>query len=108
MRCKNPIKIGATFSIDITRVSNDEPVNLTGVDIESYLKHPKFGNYEMDVEITNAAQGQVKLSLDADTTASMLAGDYTWDIAFTDTNGEVEIFPKDNEVIITFIKGATK
>ena len=108
MLCKNPIKIGATFTIDITRVSNDDPVDLTGVEVESFLKHPKFGNYEMDVEIVNAAQGQIKLSLDADTTESMLPGDYIWDIAFTNPDGTVEIFPKDNQVILTFVKGATK
>lgn len=109
MNCKNPIKIGATFSVNMQRMSNGTPVSLTGVSIESYVKHPKFGNYEMDVAVTNAAEGRVTLTLDADTTAGMLPGNYIWDVAFTDSDGTVEVFPKENdEVILTFIKGATK
>lgn len=108
MRCKNPIKIGATFSIDIQRISSGEPIDITGMEIESTLKHPKFGEYEMEIEMVDPVEGQFRLVLDADTTADILPGDYLWDLSFTDSSGNVEIFPKDNDVVITFIKGATK
>lgn len=107
--CKNPIKIGATLSVDIQRTSNGEPVDITDLTVESFIKHPKFGTYEMDVEIVNEELGQIKLVLSSDVTAELIPGDYIWDIAFTDDEGMVEVFPKDNEqVILTFIKGATK
>lgn len=108
MDCKNPIKIGATLSINIARHNGDEPVDLTGVQIESMLRHTRFGSYEMDVEIIDAPLGQIKLVLSGDDTANLPAGDYSWDIKFTDPNGDIEIFPKDGNVILSFVKGATR
>lgn len=108
MANKYPIKIGATLGIELQRVSGADPVPLTGVDVVSFVRHPKFGKYEMDVEIVDQDEGRIRLVLDADTTARMLPGDYLWDVAYTDPNGEVEVFPKDNEkIILTFDKGAS-
>lgn len=108
MSNKYPIKIGATFSVALQRVSGGNPVPLTGVEVTSFLKHPKFGKYELDVMIVDEAEGRVRLVLDADTTARMTPGDYLWDVTYTDPDGEVEVFPKDNkQVILQFIKGAS-
>lgn len=107
MDCANYIKIGSTLTIDITRVNGDDPVPLTNVEIESYIKHNKYGSYEMEVEVIDELEGQIKLTLDADTTVNMPSGDYEWDIKFTDPDGKVEKFPKNNNVILTFTKGPT-
>jgi hypothetical protein len=108
MRCKQPIKIGATLGINLQRTSNGVPFPITNTDVESFLKHPKFGRFEMDVTIVDAATGRVRLELDADATARLLPADYEWDVAFTDQDGKVEIFPKEEPLIFTFSKGATK
>lgn len=107
MTCKNYIKIGATLSIDIERVEGEAPVSLSGSSIESYLRHPKYGTYELNLEEIDLDNGQIRLYMDADDTAIMAEGDYIWDIKFVDPDGNTEIFPKDNQVVLTFIKGAT-
>lgn len=108
MDCKNDIKIGATLSIDITRVSGTQPVPLVNTQIASQLRHNKFGVYDMDVIMVNSPNGEFTLLLSADDTANMPAGDYQWDVMFTDADGTVEIFPKNGNVILTFVKGATR
>jgi len=108
MTCKNEIKLGATFSVDLQRVSSGVPVDLTGYEIESFLKHPKFGEYELDVVNVALLDGRIKLVLESDITSGMIPGTYIWDIRFTHpVSGEVEVFPKDNSVEITFVRGAT-
>lgn len=107
MQCKNEMKIGATCSIILQRVAGEVPIDITNTEINSAIYHPKFGRYELDVTVTNALEGRCILVLDADTTSRMIPGDYFWDISFTDSDGTVETFPKNNKTIITFIKGAT-
>lgn len=112
MASKNQIKIGASLKIDLTRTTTNEagatvPVSLTGVEVTSALKHPKFGVFPFEVEVISAPLGQVRLVLEAAQTLRMLPGEYTWDIVFADNNDNVEIFPKDNKVIFEFIKGST-
>lgn len=107
MQCKNEIKIGATLLIEIQRVSNNVAVDITDTTIESFISHPKFGQYELDVEIVEPTEGKFRLILDADTTSGMLPGEYIWDMSFTDPDGNVEIFPKNENVILKFCRGAT-
>lgn len=108
MQCKNEIKIGSTLRINLQRVSGETPVSLANTEITSAISHPKFGRYELDVEVTEPEEGRVLLVLDADTTARMIPGDYVWDISFTDSDGITEKFPKNNKTILTFIKGPTQ
>ena len=102
MKCKNHIKVGATLTINLQRVSGSVPVSLENIEIESSIRHPKFGTYEMDVEIVDTDTGQVKLTLDSDTTSRITPGEYVWSISFTEPDGTVEIFPKDNSTTLTF------
>ena len=104
---KHNIKIGATVKFDIRRVSNNTPVDLTGWEIESFLKHPKFGRIELEVTEVNLPDGHIRLTLDEDTSASLVPAEYVWDIKYTKPDGDVEIFPKDNTVIFNFIRGAS-
>lgn len=105
---KNEIKIGATLSVDIQRVSNGNPIDLTNYEVTSELKHPKFGVFPLEVEITDAEEGRVRGVMEADRTKKMLPGEYIWDIKYVDPDGNTEIFPKNNSLTVTFIKGATR
>lgn len=105
---KNYIKLGATLSVDVQRVSNGVPVNLTGYEVTSELRHTKFGIFPLDVEIVNAEEGRIRGVMEADATKKLIPGEYIWDIKYVDIDGVSEIFPKDNSLTLTFIKGATR
>ena len=104
---KHDVKIGATVTFNIRRMSNGEPLDLTGWDIISFLRHPKFGKVELTVSDLVPSEGSLNLILDETVSSTMVPAEYIWDIKYIKPDGDVEIFPRDNSVIFNFIKGAS-
>lgn len=107
MANKCEAKIGETIEIDLTRVADGQVIPLGNAIVTSALIHKKFGTWNMDVTVIDAEGGQVEITLAASETARMLEGEYIWEVTYTEPDGLVEKFPKNNEqVIFEMVKGA--
>jgi len=100
---------GATFNVDIDLTeANSAPVNVTGYTFTSSLRKSYYSSRvtaNLVVSITNAANGNVSLSLAAANTANIRAGRYVFDIKQLDTSN---ITTRVVEGIITVNPQVTK
>lgn len=100
---------GATFNVDIDLTeANSAPVNVTGYTFTSSLRKSYYSSRvtaNLVVSITNAANGNVSLSLAAANTANIKAGRYVFDIKQLDTSN---ITTRVIEGIITVNPQVTK
>lgn len=82
---------GSTFSAIITLTNQDgTPMNLTGYSVASQFRksYASSTGYTFTATIYNAATGQVRLQLPANTSSAIPAGRYLYDIEITSGSGE--------------------
>lgn len=85
---------GATFSTVIT-VTDDTlnlPANIANYNIISYIRKSYYtanATANMICTIIDASNGNVSITLDANTTSNIKAGRYVYDVKATDTGGVV-------------------
>lgn len=109
MGTKANLKIdqGSDYATTITLTDdNGDPLELLGytgqAQIRKYYTSSVF--YEFDVAI-NEVTGQVTLSIDSETTNSIVAGRYVYDVELTDITGTVS---RVLEGIVTITPGVTR
>ena len=101
---------GATFN-NIINLSDDitnSNVNISGYVVRSQMRRSYYSanaTANITCTITNAAQGEITMNLNANTTASIKAGRYLFDLETVDTLGTVS---RVLEGIITVTPGITR
>lgn len=100
---------GATFStvITVTDDSTTLPANIQGYSFQSMIRKSYYtanASANMLCSIVDSANGNVSISLDANTTANIKAGRYVYDVKATNTGGVVT---RILEGIITITPQAT-
>lgn len=84
---------GTTFTTSITLDDIDGvPYDLTGIQAKSQIRKSYYSaNTTADfiINITDPAAGTIFMKLDANTTTSMAAGRYVYDVAIKDTANNV-------------------
>lgn len=101
---------GATFNniINLSDDINNEAVNVSGFTIRSQMRRSYYSanaTANITCTITNAAQGEITMNLNANTTANIKAGRYLFDLETVDTLGTVS---RVLEGIITVTPGITR
>lgn len=85
---------GTDFN-SVIQLSDDptnEYINVAGYQITSYLRRSYYSantSANLICAVTDAANGEITLSLDAAHTANIKAGRYLFDVKIVDTNGHV-------------------
>lgn len=101
---------GATFN-NIINLSDDisnANINITGYIVRSQMRRSYYSanaTANITCTITNAAQGEITMNLNANTTANIKAGRYLFDLETIDTLGTVS---RVLEGIITVTPGITR
>lgn len=101
---------GATFN-NIINLSDDitnSNVNISGYVVRSQMRRSYYSanaTANITCTITNAAQGEITMNLNANTTANIKAGRYLFDLETVDTIGTVS---RVLEGIITVTPGITR
>lgn len=103
------IESGATFSteITVTESGTGNPKDLEDFTARSQLRKSYYSTSatSFDVEITDAANGIITMSLSSSDTANLRAGRYVYDVEIENTqNTVIRIF----EGIITVIPNVTR
>ena len=101
---------GATFNniINLSDDINNEAVNVSGFTVRSQMRRSYYSanaTANITCTITNAAQGEITMNLNANTTANIKAGRYLFDLETVDTIGTVS---RVLEGIITVTPGITR
>lgn len=85
--------IGATFGpVLITCNDSDSvAVDLTGWTAYAHVRKTKGGDLTLDLEpiITDAAEGEITITLTDEETAILTAGKYAWDLLLETDTGEI-------------------
>lgn len=101
---------GATFN-NIINLSDDitnSNVNISGYVVRSQMRRSYYSanaTANITCTISNAAQGEITMNLNANTTANIKAGRYLFDLETVDTLGTVS---RVLEGIITVTPGITR
>lgn len=101
---------GATFN-NIINLSDDitnSNVNISGYVVRSQMRRSYYSanaTANITCTISNAAQGEITMNLNANTTANIKAGRYLFDLETVDTIGTVS---RVLEGIITVTPGITR
>lgn len=101
---------GATFN-NVINLSDDitnSNVNISGYVVRSQMRRSYYSanaTANITCTITNAAQGEITMNLNANTTANIKAGRYLFDLETVDTLGTVS---RVLEGIITVTPGITR
>lgn len=68
-----------------------DALNLSGYSASSQVRKSYYSTtaYDFTVEITNAARGEITLSMTSANTANMAAGRYVYDLSIVDSNNLV-------------------
>lgn len=99
-----PRKIGSTLKLTCTYKTYIDgvltPTSLLGVDNVSATLRDSLGVIKrtLDYTVVNSETGIYRLSLAE--VIDLPAGDYTMDIKYTFTSGDVEIVPSEGSVVI--------
>lgn len=101
---------GATFRsvLNIMDDITNAPIDLTGFSVQSQMRRSYYSaNATANIvcSITNAANGEITMSLNANTTANIKSGRYLFDLKTTDTDGNVN---RAIEGIITVTPNITR
>ena len=85
---------GQPVRLRIRRLAaNGTPTNFTGAQVAAHIRRdwnqPKVGQFSID--LYEAAQGWLALSLSASDTLAITPGDYKWDVRFVLSNGETDV-----------------
>jgi hypothetical protein len=85
---------GATFSnvINLTDDVTNDVINITGYTVRSQMRRSYYStnpSANITCTITNAANGEVTLTLPATATANLKAGRYLFDVQTIDTSNNV-------------------
>lgn len=101
---------GTTFT-NVINLSDDitnANINVSGYIVRSQMRRSYYSanaTANITCTITNAAQGEITMSLDANTTSSIKAGRYLFDLETVDSLGTVS---RVLEGIITVTPGITR
>lgn len=98
---------GSTFSESVTyKDTNKNPVSLSGYDIRSMMRKSYYSANAVVFTsiITDAANGNITISLNFNQTSNIAAGRYVYDVRANTANTAVKI----QEGIITVNPGVTK
>lgn len=101
---------GATFNniINLTDDITNASINVSGYTIASQMRRSYYSanaTANITCTITNAAQGEIKMSMSANTTANIKAGRYLFDLKTIDLAGTVS---RVLEGIITVTPATTR
>lgn len=101
---------GSTFNnvINITDDTTNEPVNLTGYTVSSQMRRSYYSTSptaNITCEVTAAVLGEVTMSMSANTTSTIKAGRYLFDVETRSPSGVVN---RILEGIITITPGVTR
>lgn len=85
---------GTTFNtiINLTDDVTNANINVAGYSVRSQMRRSYYSqnaSANITCTITNAAQGEITLSMDANTTANIKSGRYLFDLETVDPNGVV-------------------
>lgn len=109
MGTKANLKIdqGSDYATTITLTDdNGDPLELVGYTGQAQIRkyYTSSVSYDFDVAI-NGSTGQVTLSIDSETTNTIVAGRYVYDVELTDITG---IVSRVLEGIVTITPGVTR
>lgn len=98
---------GSTFSESVTyKDTNKNPVSLSGYDVQGMMRKSYYSTNAIvfTSTVTDAANGNVNISLNFNQTSNIAAGRYVYDVRANTANTAVRI----QEGIITVNPGVTK
>ena len=98
----------ADFSTNINLDDTQgDAINLSGYSASSQMRKSYYSTtaYDFNVEVSNAARGEITISMDSANTANMSPGRYVYDLTITDNNSVVT---RVVEGIVVVSPGATR